>query len=211
MGNLKKEDGKLELLITSVIEQKKPDSVDQLMKLVAAEGFSEESIAKEISKLEKLGRIRLKSSKLETEGLRKRLFPPSTFWYWTVVLFCLLAVLSVMVIPSDLFPLVYIRWVFGLGLLLYVPGLCLVRSLFPKKQIMDAESMIWSVCFSLILIALVALCWSFTPLGLSEVLNAVTLAVLSVILASIAIIRNAKAIPDDKDTKDRKSCKNRWP
>ena len=186
---MKKENRRLELLITSVIEEKKPDSVDQLIKLVAVEGFSEEKIVKEISRLEKLGKIRLESDKFETRALRKRLFSYSTVWYWSVIAFCLLAIFSVLAIPSDLFPFVYIRWVFGLVLLLYIPGFCLVRSLFPK-EIMNIEVVIWSICFSLILILLVALFWNFTPLGLSEMPIAVTLAILSVMLASVAILRN---------------------
>jgi hypothetical protein len=196
--SLKKEDDRLELLITSVIEEKKPDSVDQLVKLVAAEGFSEEKIVKQISRLERLGRIGLESDKLETVALRKRLFSYSAFWYWGVIVFCLAAVFSVLAIPSDLIPFVYIRWMFGLVLLLYVPGFCLVRSLFPKKEIMNIEVVIWNLCFSLIMVLLVALFWNFTPLGLSEMPIAVTLAVLSVLLASVAVLRNTNANHTDK-------------
>jgi hypothetical protein len=126
--SLKKEDDRLELLITSVIEEKRPDSVDKLVKLVAVEGFSEEKIVKEISRLEKLGRIGLEPDKLETVALRKRLFSFSTFWYWGVIVFCLLAIFSVLAIPSDLSPFLYFREVFGFVLLLYVPGFCLVKS-----------------------------------------------------------------------------------
>ena len=196
--SLKKEDDRLELLITSVIEEKKPDSVDQLVKLVAAEGFSEEKIVKQISRLERLGRIGLKSDKLETVALRKRPFSYSAFWYWGVIVFCLAAVFSVLAIPSDLIPFVYIRWMFGLVLLLYVPGFCLVRSLFPKKEIMNIEVVIWNLCFSLIMVLLVALFWNFTPLGLSEMPIAVTLAVLSALLASVAVLRNTNANHTDK-------------
>jgi uncharacterized membrane protein len=157
--------------------------------MVAKEGFSEEKVLMEISRLEKLGRIRLESGKLESGDFRTRLFSISASWYWVVIIFSTLAVASVLTIPSDLFPFVYIRWMFGLLLLLYFPGFCLLKSLFPKKEIANIETVIWSISLSFVLVLLVALFWNFTFVGLSIVAISVTLAALSIILATVAVFK----------------------
>jgi hypothetical protein len=190
---LKKEDDRLELLITSVIEEKKPDSVDQLIKLVAVEGFSEEEIVKEILKLEKLEKLRLESNSSDARAFKSHLFSSSTFWYWGIMLFCLLAVVSLVAIPPDFFPFAYIRLSSLLILLLYMPGFCLTVNLFPKEKMASIDVVILSISFSLILVLLVGLFWNFTPLGLSDVAITLTLTALSAILATRAVLKRTGA------------------
>lgn len=205
--SLKTEENRLELLITSAIEEKKPDSVDQLIKLVAEEGFSEEKIVEEILRLEKLGRIRLESDKLEAGGLKKRLFSSSTLWYWGVMLFCLMAVVSILAIPTDFYPFAYIRLVSGLVLLLYIPGFCLVKSLFPDKEIANLETVILSVSLSIVLVLLVALFWNFTPLGLSNAAITITLTALSASFATVTVIKGTSVPAEVEDLAEMASQK----
>jgi len=190
---LKKEENHvLDSLIISLINEKKPESVDQLVKLVATKGFSEERIIREIARLEKLRKIRLETGLLEEKGSMSRLFSSLPLWYVGVVVSCLLAIVSVLAIPSNWFPLAYIRWVSGLVLLLFVPGFCTMKSLFLKKEIANMELIIFSVCFSLILILLVGLFWNFTPLGLSDAPIVATLTVISVMLATFAVFKRTQ-------------------
>lgn len=189
---MKEEEDKLELLITSVIEEKRPDTVDQLVNLVKEEGFSEEKVVEEISKLEKLGRLRLEPSKQEVRGPRRILFSFSMLWYWAVIIISTVAIASVLTISSSSFPFVYVRWTFGLAMLFYIPGFCFVMVLFPEKRIEWLENVIWSVSLSVFLVILVALFWNFTPLGLSEVPIVGTLAIFSVACASAAVLNETK-------------------
>jgi len=179
----------LESLVISVIRENAPENLDQLIKLVAAKGFDEAEIIATIGQLEKLRKLHLESSRSEAEGYRKRLFSFSALWYWGVILSCLIAVISVAVIPSNLFPFVYVRYVFGLLILLFTPGFCLIKSLFPKEEMEALGTAVLSVCFSLILILLVALFWNFTPLGLSEMPIVITLLAFSVLTATFTFFR----------------------
>jgi hypothetical protein len=191
--SLKKEDDRLELLIISVIEEREPSSVDQLIKFVAVEGFSEEEIIKEILRLEKLRKLKLESDSLGARAFKSYLFSSSTFWYWVIMLFCLLAVVSVEAIPPDFFPFAYIRLSSLLVFLLYIPGFCLTVNLFPKKKMSSIEVTIFSISFSLILVLLVGLFWNFTPLGLSGVAITLTLTVLSAVFATRTVLKRASA------------------
>jgi len=182
------EDKILESWMLSTIREKELESVNQLVKLALVEGFDEEKTISEISRLQKLGKLGLEPSKQEVLGLRRALFSSAMLWYWEVVIFSTVAIASVLTISPSSFPVVYVRWTFGLAMLFYIPGFCFVKVLFLKKPIEWLENIIWSVSLSLILVILVALFWNFTPLGLSEVPIVVTLAIFSVACASAAVL-----------------------
>lgn len=177
----------LESWLMSVIKTGEPQSLNKLVKLARAAGYSEEDTLSEISRLEKLGRLKLGTSKQKVREFRRLFFSFSMLWYWGVIAISLTAIISVLAISPSLFPFVYIRWLSGLAILLWVPGFCFVKALFPKKEIGNLETLILSVSSSLILVVLVGLFCNFTPLGLSELPVVVTLSALSVVLASISV------------------------
>lgn len=177
----------LESWLMSVIKTGEPQSLNKLVKLARAAGYSEEDTLSEISRLEKLRRLKLGTSKQKVREFRRLFFSFSMLWYWGVIAISLTAIISVLAISPSLFPFVYIRWLSGLAILLWVPGFCFVKALFPKKEIGNLETLILSVSSSLILVVLVGLFCNFTPLGLSELPIVVTLSALSVVLASISV------------------------
>jgi hypothetical protein len=190
--SLEKKEKPMESLIISAVEEKKPDSVEQLVNLIKEEGFSEESITKEITRLEELGRLRLEPSAQDAQKLRPPIFSLPMLWYWLVTFFSALAIVSVLAISASSFPLVIVRWISGLAVVLYIPGFCFVKALF-RNRIDWLENVIWSVSLSLILVILTALFWNFTPLGLSTVPIVVTLALFSFVSATAAVLyRNSQ-------------------
>ena len=187
-----KEGKTLESWLLSVIDKNKPESLAKLVSIARAEGFSQKDTITEISRLEKLGRLRLNPPEQKMRVFKRFLFSSSMLWYWSVIVVSVVAVVSVLVISPSLFPFVYIRWIAGLAILLYIPGFCFVKALFTVKELGNLEILVLSVCISLILVVLVGLLCNFTPLGLSEVPITVILAALSIIFASVAIIQETK-------------------
>jgi hypothetical protein len=177
----------LESWLMSAIKKGEPQSLNKLVKMVRAAGYSEEDTISEISRLEKLGRLRLRSSFQNVREFKRLFFSFSMLWYWGVIAISLTAIISVLAISPSLFPFVYIRWISGLAILLWVPGFCFVKALFPKKEIGNLETLILSVSSSLILVIFVGLFCNFTPLGLGELPIVAALSALSITLASIAV------------------------
>lgn len=177
----------LESWLMSVITKGEPESLNKLVRMARAVGYSEEDTISEISRLEKLGRLKLDSSKQNVREFKRLLFSFSMLWFWVVIAASIIAIISVLAISPSLFPFVYIRWIFGLAILLYVPGFCFVKALFPNKEIENLETQILSVSSSLILVILVGLSCNFTPLGISELPIVVILSSISVMLASVAV------------------------
>ena len=113
-------------------------------------------------------------------------------WYIGVIALTALSIISLSISPSA-FPLVIIRWISSLIMLLWVPGFCFVRALFPDNNISSVETVTFSVALSIILVIVVGLFCNFTVLGLSEMPILVILSTISLAFATVAYLRQAKS------------------
>ena len=121
-------------------------------------------------------------------------------WYWIVLFFALMTIFVVNVIPEDSFPFFYFRYFFGGVFVLWLPGYTFIKALFSKREFDILERIALNIGMSLALVPSVVLLLNYTSWGITT--NSVTfsLLALSVILATISILReyrtNKKTIPN---------------
>jgi len=105
---------------------------------------------------------------------------------WLTLVLLILGLVTTLLIPVDLWPIVVLRWIFGGLLLVLVPGFAFVRALFPFERFIDRwERLALSCGLSVALAVLVGFGLNFTPWGITLVPTAIVLT--GITLASILI------------------------
>ncbi len=84
---------------------------------------------------------------------------------WLVV-FAIVGALATMFLIPQVMPWSMIRFIAGGTFLLFIPGYCLVRFLFSKKEMDVVERVALSIGLSFAVVPLIGLLLSFTPLGI---------------------------------------------
>jgi hypothetical protein len=110
-------------------------------------------------------------------------------WLYASLTISIATVIAIYVLPADL-PLVAVRWVLGSLFVLFIPGYVTVEALFPKGRELDTiERFALSVGLSLALVPLVGLLLNYTPWGIRLNPIVVSLTILTVGLAMVALAR----------------------
>jgi hypothetical protein len=110
-------------------------------------------------------------------------------WLYASLMISIATIIAIYVLPADL-PLVAIRWVLGSIFVLFIPGYVTVEALFPKGRELDTiERFALSVGLSLALVPLVGLLLNYTPWGIRLDPIVVSLTILTVGLAMVALAR----------------------
>ena len=110
-------------------------------------------------------------------------------WYYLTVAISLLTLAVAYFIPSDSI-LVFLRWGFGLLFVFFVPGYAFVEALLPDAvPLRGLDRYAVSVGISLVLDMLIGFLLNYTPWGLELVPAVVSLVLISIISASVALLR----------------------
>jgi len=110
-------------------------------------------------------------------------------WFYASVAASLMTVLVIYTFPTE-YPLVAVRWVLGSVFVLFLPGYVTVEALFPKGRDLDGiERFALSVGLSLALVPLVGLLLNYTPWGIRLTPIVISLTILTVGLALVALGR----------------------
>jgi len=113
-----------------------------------------------------------------------------------VILLTLLCIPFVLIAPLNATP---VRIIFGLPLVLFLPGYSLIAALFPRKDDLDGiERVALSFGLSIAVVPLLGLALNYTPFGirLSPVLTVLSLFTIS--LAIGAYIRRSRITEKDR-------------
>lgn len=114
-------------------------------------------------------------------------------WFEIIVLFTLLTIAVVYFVPGDsaLFPL---RYLLGFVFVVFLPGYCLVNILFVGSNRIDpVETAVLSVALSFGIAGLVGLFLGLSPIGIGFTSSVLSLTLVALILAVIALVRRRKA------------------
>ena len=115
------------------------------------------------------------------------MFSPSSYWYWLAVLS---TVLSLALISVSSGVALYLRYVFGGLLVLFLPGYSLVELLYAKrKELDDLTRLALSIGLSLAIVPLVGLVLNYTPFGIRLLPVAFSLAGLTLLLLTLSLRR----------------------
>jgi uncharacterized membrane protein len=110
-------------------------------------------------------------------------------WLYASLTISIATIIAIYLLPTDM-PLVAIRWVLGSIFVLFIPGYVTVEALFPKGRELDTiERFALSVGLSLALVPLVGLLLNYTPWGIRLNPIVVSLTILTVGLAMVALAR----------------------
>jgi hypothetical protein len=126
---------------------------------------------------------------------------PLSSWFWAA----LGAVAASLVLTSVTSGVaLYLRYVFGGILVLFLPGYSLIEALYPKRELDELTRFSLSIGLSLALVPLTGLVLNYTPFGIRLVPVAISLAGLTVVLLIVALTRKhayyklAKGVPSSE-------------
>lgn len=111
---------------------------------------------------------------------------PISLWFWGAVSATLLSVVFVFA-TSGL--ALYLRYVFGGILILFLPGYSLIEMLYPKKELEELTRFALSIGLSLALVPLVGLVLNYTPFGIRLLPVAFSLSGLTLLFLFLALRR----------------------
>ncbi|CCC82001.1 conserved hypothetical protein [Thermoproteus tenax Kra 1] len=132
---------------------------------------------------------------MELEGAPRSaiayIFSIESAWYWLSIALVAASVFVVTLVTEP--PLIYVRYILGALMLLFLPGYAIVETLYPRgDELSPLERLALAIGLSFAVLPLIGLALNYTPwgIGLGPVListNALTIALLTT-----ALVRKVK-------------------
>jgi hypothetical protein len=199
LDNNSRQSSTLTQTIIQLVENKRPQSVQQLVNLVSeTTSLPEQKILEQIIQLQNEKKIALKETpKPIPQELSTYLTTTDASWYLLTIILAATTTITIFTIPEDAYPLVYIRFLLGTLFVIWLPGYSLTKALFPtdppfktSSKTLDAiERLALSIGLSFTLVPIVGLILHYTPFGLRQTPIVLSLLILTMIFATVAIIR----------------------
>jgi hypothetical protein len=183
----------IERFIINTVKEKRPETVEELVQLVQKEfSISNEEAMKHIIELSNKGKLRLEELSVPSTP-KSYIFSMKAAWYWTTIFLALATSLTVFTIPENAFPIVYTRYLLGSIFVLFLPGFCLIKALFPQKELDRIERVALSIVMSLTIVPLTNFLLNYTEWGITTTSTTLSLLVLTTVFATVAVIREHQA------------------
>lgn len=186
-------------IIIQIIKTKEPKDVKELVDILRKEfSVPQEKLLKSIVKLQAQGKIMLKKTPVFIPTkLTAYLKTAHAHWYWATILTAIITTAVIFAIPENFYPWVYARHILGAIFVLWLPGYTFIKALFPSESSEKAEEkgldtierIALSIGMSLALVPLIGLLLNYTPWGIRLTPIVFSLLALTVIFATIAIVR----------------------
>jgi len=191
----------LNRIIIQVIKTKEPKDLEELVNIIRKEFLiPREKLLKSIVKLQAQGKIILKKTlALNVTRLTAYLKTARAHWYWITILTAIITTITVFAVPENFYPWVYVRYLLGVIFVLWLPGYTFIKALFPsaekarEKGLDTIERIALSIGMSLALIPIIGLLLNYTPWGIRLTPIVLSLLALTIVFATIAIIRQYHA------------------
>jgi uncharacterized membrane protein len=111
---------------------------------------------------------------------------PLSLWFWAALGAVALSVALVSVTSGVV---IYLRYVFGSALVLFLPGYALIEALYPKRELDELTRFALSIGLSLALVPLTGLVLNYTPWGIRLLPVTISIAGLTVVLLLFSLYR----------------------
>ena len=178
--------------ILKVINEKNPQSVDELVDMLKdTSNLQKKQILDLVIKLQAEGVIKLEESHKTPSRTLK-----GSFWYLLTILVGLVTVASVYVISPGDYPLAYVRNIFGLFFIFFMPGYAFVKAFFPlptgvglQTNLEFIERTTLSVGLSIAISAIIGLALYFLPTHLDLSAVVVALFMFTALFSTIGLLR----------------------
>jgi len=180
--------------ILGLIEKHKPESTEELVELFQQTyPIAEQEILKHILRLQDEGKIVMHGHSFSLSFFpSSRIFSASAKWYWRLVGLSVVTLALIILFQEEAYLFVYIRYVMGTLFVLFLPGYSFMKVLFPGKKLNDVEGVTMSMGMSLAIVPIVGLLLNYTPLGIRIVPVTSCLFILTILLSTVAIIRESR-------------------
>lgn len=185
-----------ELTLEKIRENSELDLSTLVGELTLELGYKRDRVLSRLMQLEAGKKIAIK------EKIPYRSFPtyamsPAALWFWGAVVATLLSLALISVTGGVA---IYLRYVFGGLLILFLPGYSLVELLYAKKKELDGLTRVaLSIGLSLALVPLIGLVLNYTPFGIRLIPVVVSLAVFTIVLLVLALRRKHAYYKISKD------------
>ena len=166
-------------IILETIEKQSPETTQQLIELVKEKTpLSKKELTKVLIQLERENKVNFaKNETVVASPLTANFSSKQKVWYWITVFLALATAVSVLAVPDNAYPVVYVRSILGLVLTLFLPGFAFIKMLFPSKLPLSTSSkdidiivrIALSFGLSLALVPMVGLVFYYTSYGLGIV------------------------------------------
>ncbi len=190
----KQETNDLSQLILKILKNERPQTVQELLDMLTVHGIKEAEALKNIEKLQTEGRINLEINLVQPQ-IPTSYRVSSDLWYFLTIVCSLLAAIFVFVIPADLYPLAYVRNIFGVAFILFLPGFALYKVVFRSSQnragdrtTETIESVALSFGLSIGVVTILGLLLYYSPFGINFEAVVITLLVFTSFFATAALI-----------------------
>jgi len=160
-------------------------SVQALVDGLGSEGFKSDESVRALLALQHEKRVAIEES-TPYASLVSYARSPLSPWFWTAI-GAVAASLALISVTSG--AALYLRYVFGSVLVLFLPGYALIEALYPKRELDELTRFALSIGLSLALVPLAGLVLNYTPFGIRLVPVAIALAGLTVGLLVAALTR----------------------
>ena len=114
-----------------------------------------------------------------------------TSWFGIIFLYTVITLLFVYFIPTDS-PFSVLTNIFGFIFVAVVPGYCLVSLLFKEGKLDIVEKAVLSVALSFSIAGMAGLFLGLSPIGMTTASLTISISVIAVVLAFLALIRKMK-------------------
>ena len=184
---------KIDDFIVNAVKEKRPETVEELVQLVQKEfSISKKEAMKHIIDLSNKGKLKFGELSFPST-LKGYIFSVKAAWYCTTIALALATSITVFTIPENAFPMVYTRYLLGSIFVLFLPGFCLLKALFPQKELDNIERAALSIVMSLTMVPITSFLLNYTQWGITTTSTTLSLLTLTIIFATAAIIREHQA------------------
>lgn len=178
--------------LIKIIELKNPKTFEEAVNIVSLMFLKDPADIKErLLHLELEGKLSFdEANTIAIPSFRKYIFSNKQSWFWVNSCLALITSVLVLIIPPEVFPLVYVRYLFTFLMMLFLPGYSLIRALFDRAKLSAIELATFSLGLSLVFLFAIGLLLNFTPFGISVVPITMCLLCLVVIFSIIAVVKD---------------------
>jgi hypothetical protein len=199
-----------EIIIKTVKEEKPATSKELIVLMQERYSLQPEQTTKLLIELENEDRLHFPRQEPHTPTTTKEyLLPKQAAWFWITIALATTTTIAVFTIPDTDYPLVYLRSALGIIFVLFLPGYAFIRALFPAKvplktssENMDTiERVALSFGLSIVLVPTVGFLLNFTPWGIRLTPIILSMLALTVVFATVAMLREHQTKLDPIQTK----------
>jgi uncharacterized membrane protein len=152
--------------------------------------LSREETIHYIIDLENEGKLTLKNQEIEApERFLDYIRTHHATWFWITLILTVASTLMIMTITEGSYLLLYARYFLGIITVLFLPGYCLIKILYPGREIDKIERVGLSIGTSIAMVPMIGLLLNYTPYGIRLTPLTLSLLTLTILLAITGIFR----------------------